>query len=64
MGRKQYPLNGSRATESSLSEDQLFELAALGERVEAVFQQPQDIEWAYEGGSLFVLQSRNVKGLR
>jgi pyruvate,water dikinase len=63
-GRKKYPLTGSRATESSLSDEQLFELAALGEKVEAVFKQPQDIEWAYEGGSLFVLQSRNIKGLR
>jgi 3-hydroxyacyl-CoA dehydrogenase len=24
----------------------------------------EDIEWAYEGGSLFVLQSRNIRGLR
>ena len=64
IGRKKYPLTGSRATESSLSDEQLFELAALGEKIEAIFRQPQDIEWAYEGGSLFVLQSRNIRGLR
>jgi pyruvate,water dikinase len=63
-GRRKYPLTGSRAAESSLSDEQLLELVALGEKIEAVFKQPQDIEWAYERGSLFVLQSRNIKGLR
>ena len=63
-GRRKYPLEASRAGRSSLSDEQLFELAALGERIEVVFKHPQDIEWAYEGGSLFVLQSRSIKGLR
>ena len=28
------------------------------------FGQPQDIEWAYEDGELYLLQSRNVKNLK
>jgi pyruvate,water dikinase len=64
IGRKKYPLDESLAVRSSLSDEQLFELAALGEGIEAVFEHPQDIEWAYEAGSLFALQSRSIKGLR
>ena len=64
LGRKKYPLDGNRATQSSLTDQQVFEIAALGEKIEVVFSQPQDVEWAYEGGLLFVLQSRSIKGLR
>jgi len=64
IGRKKYELTGSRVTDCTLSDEQLFELTALGEGIEAVFKHPQDIEWAYEKGTLFVLQSRNIRGLR
>jgi pyruvate,water dikinase len=64
IGRKKYELTGNMVTDCTLSDEQLFELAALGTKIEAVFQYPQDIEWAYENGELFVLQSRKVKGLK
>jgi pyruvate,water dikinase len=64
IGRKKYELAGSMVTDCTLSDEQLFELAELGVKIEAVFQYPQDIEWAYENGELFVLQSRKVKGLK
>jgi pyruvate,water dikinase len=64
IGRKKYELTGSMVTDCTLNDEQLFELAELGTKIEAVFQYPQDIEWAYENGELFVLQSRKVKGLK
>ncbi|MDH4207926.1 MAG: hypothetical protein OEV76_03540, partial [Anaerolineae bacterium] len=44
----------------SLSDDQLAELDALGQRVENHYQTPQDIEWAYAQGNLYILQSRPI----
>jgi pyruvate,water dikinase len=44
----------------SLSDDQLAELAALGQRVEAHYRAPQDIEWGYAEGRLYILQSRPI----
>jgi pyruvate,water dikinase len=64
IGRKKYELKGNAITDSTLSDEQLVELAELGPKIEEVFQYPQDIEWAYENGQLFILQSRNVKGLK
>ncbi len=63
-GRKKIELSGRMVTECTLSDEQLFELAELGERLEAHFQSPQDIEWAYEKRELFILQSRKIKGLK
>ncbi|UCF98803.1 MAG: PEP/pyruvate-binding domain-containing protein [Spirochaetaceae bacterium] len=64
IGRKKYELSGDRITDCTLSDEQLMELGELGPKIEAVFQYPQDIEWAYEKGELFILQSRKVKGLK
>jgi phosphoenolpyruvate synthase/pyruvate phosphate dikinase len=47
----------------SLSDAQVQELAALGERVQAFFGAPQDIEWAMANGEIFVLQARAM-GMR
>ncbi len=41
----------------------ILELAALGQRVAALYGQPQDIEWAWAEGQLAVLQSRAVTSL-
>lgn len=64
IGRKKYELAGSMVTDCTLSDEQIFEIAELGRKIEAIFEYPQDIEWAYENGELFVLQSRKVKGLK
>jgi pyruvate,water dikinase len=64
IGCKKYELTGNMITDSTLTDEQLVELAELGPRIEEVFQYPQDIEWAYENDELFILQSRNVKGLK
>jgi pyruvate,water dikinase len=51
------PEAGGAAT---LEEDQLRELARLGDDLHARLGGAQDIEWAIEGGDLYVLQARPV----
>jgi pyruvate, water dikinase len=51
---------GEEGGAQKLDEDQLRELARIGEDLEQRLGGPQDIEWALEGGELFVLQSRPV----
>jgi pyruvate,water dikinase len=41
-----------------LSDAQILALAALGQRVEAHFKTPQDIEWCRVGGKISLLQTR------
>jgi pyruvate,water dikinase len=48
---------------ASLSDEQLAELARLGQRVEAYFGVPCDVEWALSGGEFFLLQARPIRGL-
>ena len=35
-------------------------LLALGDRAEALFGRPQDIEWTYRGGGFYLVQSRDI----
>ena len=46
-----------------LEPDELRSLAELGRRLEAHFGSPQDIEFAIEGGEIYLLQSRPVTTL-
>jgi pyruvate,water dikinase len=43
-----------------LDADELDELRALGEEIEAYYGEPQDVEWAIEGGEVYLLQSRPI----
>lgn len=47
----------------ALSDTQVAELVALGRQVEAHYEAPQDIEWAYAGGQFYILQSRPITAL-
>jgi pyruvate,water dikinase len=64
IGRKKYDLTGNLITDCTLTDEQLFELAEIGLKIEAVFKVPQDVEWAYEDGILYLLQARKVKSLK
>lgn len=46
-----------------LTDHQLGRLADLGRQIEALFGQPQDVEWAVVGEDLFILQARPITGL-
>lgn len=52
-----------RAPESSLNEEQVLEVASLASQVATHFDAPQDIEWAYDGDQIHLLQSRPITGL-
>jgi pyruvate, water dikinase len=51
---------GAEGAEQKLGEEQLRELARLGDDLEQRLGGPQDIEWALEGGEIYVLQARPV----
>ncbi|MCC7355105.1 MAG: hypothetical protein IT330_15275 [Anaerolineae bacterium] len=47
----------------ALSDDQVRELVKIGQRIEAHYGAPQDIEWAYAHGHFYVLQARAITTL-
>lgn len=52
-----------QATAPALDDEQIRAVAQLARRVESVFGRPQDIEWAIEGGTIYLLQSRPITTL-
>ncbi|MDO8650088.1 MAG: phosphoenolpyruvate synthase [Candidatus Berkelbacteria bacterium] len=46
-----------------LSDEQIVKLATLGHKVEEHYRAPQDMEWAFEGGSFYMVQSRPITTL-
>jgi pyruvate, water dikinase len=59
-GIREEPLPEERGGAETLDEEQLRRLAEVGRGLEERLGRPQDIEWAIEGGELFVLQARPV----
>lgn len=56
---KEYALQQAERDEFCLQEDRLLELGRWAGRIENLYEEPQDIEWAAtDDGSLFILQSR------
>jgi phosphohistidine swiveling domain-containing protein len=51
------------AHRQALPDAAILELSALGQRAAGLFGAPQDLEWAWAGGKLFVLQSRPITSL-
>ena len=51
---------GHRSAEFTLSDAQLGELTNVMCRIEELYEKPTDIEWAYAGGQLHVLQARPI----
>lgn len=52
-----------KANESSLSDNQVTEIYNTINKIVEIYSKPQDIEWAYENGKLYILQSRPVTTL-
>jgi len=46
-----------------LSDDEILQVAGLGQQIEDEYHAPQDIEWAFADGKLHVLQSRAITSL-
>lgn len=50
-------------TQPALTDAQVYELAALGARIEAHYRIPQDIEWGLDDGRFVILQARPITTL-
>ena len=59
-GTRLQDLEAERGAARVLADEELRELAALGNRLQELFGGPQDVEWAYQKGRLYLLQSRPV----
>jgi pyruvate,water dikinase len=59
-GTEERALTEGEGGVQKLDEDQLRALARIGDDLEQRLGGPQDIEWAIEGGEIFVLQARPV----
>ena len=47
-----------------ISEDEILQIAKLGADIERHYNFPQDIEWAIEGKSIYIVQSRAITTLK
>jgi phosphoenolpyruvate synthase/pyruvate phosphate dikinase len=63
-GRIEGPVPAEKSQLATLSRDQAVLLAQTGLKAEALFGSPQDVEWAFEGAQLYLLQSRSIKNLQ
>ncbi len=51
------------ASEQKLTDDQILEIADVGNQIELHYNKPMDIEWCLEGGDFYVVQARPVTTL-
>ncbi|MEE9491457.1 MAG: phosphoenolpyruvate synthase [Dehalococcoidia bacterium] len=58
------PVSEDDQEEQKLSDDDIVTLAKLGAKIEDLYQFPQDIEWAKEGGELYIVQTRPITTLK
>jgi pyruvate,water dikinase len=63
-GTCEVPVPSSRQEAFCLSEQDLIALDALTTRCESLFGEDRDLEWAFSGGELFLLQSRSITRAR
>ena len=52
-----------KRTSAVLTDAEASELWRLGLRIEQLLEGPQDIEWAYDEGRLWILQARPITAL-
>lgn len=53
----------NRQSSQKLPDDKITALAQIGINIQNHYQAPQDIEWAYAGGTLYITQSRPITTL-
>lgn len=59
-GTEEVQVDGAEAGRRCLTAEQLGQVADLLVRVEQSYQFPQDIEWGFAGGGLYLLQARPI----
>src|SRR6266702_7923262 len=63
-GTREEPVPADRRTAAVLTAQQAAELARIGTRIEQLYGQPMDIEWAMKDGRFFIVQARPITTLR
>jgi phosphohistidine swiveling domain-containing protein len=62
-GSEWQPIDPAKQSQQKLSDDQILELSELILKIENHYNFPCDIEWAYEGGKFYIVQSRPITTL-
>lgn len=62
-GTEYLPADTLDASQPALPDRALPRLAELGTAIERHFGRPQDVEWAWAGGEVFILQARPITAL-
>jgi pyruvate, water dikinase len=57
-------LTPAEKKKQKITDAEILELAAIGRRLEDHYKFPQDIEWAKEGGRLYIVQTRPVTTIK
>ncbi len=58
------PIKKREQRKQKLTDEYIIALVQLGKRIEALYDFPQDIEWAQEGGALYIVQARPVTTIK
>jgi len=51
------------ASKQKMTDEQILDLAEVGNQIEMHYDRPMDIEWAMEGGTVYIVQARPVTTL-
>lgn len=63
QGTREEPVPAGKRKQSALAPQEAAELARLGMKIEQLYGQPMDIEWALCDGRILILQARPVTAL-
>lgn len=58
------PIPSEQQMLPKISDDEVMQLAAIGQSIEKHYQFPQDIEWAKEDGQIYITQARPVTTIK
>lgn len=62
-GMEDEAVDSRRRTAQTLTDEQILQLERVGRTIESHFGCPQDIEWCFERGTLYIVQSRPITTL-
>lgn len=62
-GTKEITVPKSKQDRQKLSDKQIIKLAQICKKIETHYKVPQDIEWAFEKGKFYIVQSRPITTL-
>ena len=62
-GTREEPVPSEKRMQAALIVSQAIDLSKLGMRIELLYGQPMDVEWALQDGQFFILQARPITAL-